>query len=115
MRYNPAMQNDTIAAIATPPGSGGIGVIRVSGQDAFSLVLPLFRQPHGRSTVPPSHQLTYGHVVDPATNEILDEVLAAFMFPPIPIRVSQWWRSRRTVGRCSCGASCVQYWRRARV
>ncbi|HZO75934.1 MAG TPA: tRNA uridine-5-carboxymethylaminomethyl(34) synthesis GTPase MnmE [Ktedonobacteraceae bacterium] len=82
MRYNPAMQNDTIAAIATPPGSGGIGVIRVSGQDAFSLVLPLFRQPHGRSTVPPSHQLTYGHVVDPATNEILDEVLAAFMLPP---------------------------------
>src|SRR5579883_1888729 len=82
MRYNPAMQNDTIAAIATPPGSGGIGVIRVSGQDAFSLVLPLFRQPHGRSSVPPSHQLTYGHVVDPATGEILDEVLTAFMQPP---------------------------------
>src|SRR5579883_472138 len=82
MRYNPAMQNDTIAAIATPPGSGGIGVIRVSGQDAFSLVLPLFRQPHGRSSVPPSHQLTYGHVVDPATSEILDELLTAFMQPP---------------------------------
>lgn len=82
MRYNPAMQNDTIAAIATPPGSGGIGVIRVSGQDAFSLVLPLFRQPRGRSTIPPSHQLTYGHIVEPATGEILDEVLAAFMQAP---------------------------------
>ncbi len=76
------MQNDTIAAIATPPGSGGIGVIRVSGQDAFSLVLPLFRQPRGRSTVPPSHHLTYGHIVDPATGEILDEVLTAFMQAP---------------------------------
>jgi len=82
MGYNPAMQNDTIAAIATPPGSGGIGVIRVSGQDAFSLVLPLFRQPRGRGTVPPSHQLTYGHIVDPATGESLDEVLVAFMQAP---------------------------------
>ncbi|MGI9059685.1 MAG: hypothetical protein ACR2H5_14000, partial [Ktedonobacteraceae bacterium] len=36
------MQNDTIAAIATPPGVGGIGVIRVSGSDAFAVVQPLF-------------------------------------------------------------------------
>ena len=61
---------------------GGAGVIRVSGQDAFSLVLPLFRQPRGRSTIPPSHQLTYGHIVEPATGEVLDEVLAAFMQAP---------------------------------
>src|SRR5579859_4644794 len=76
------MQNDTIAAIATPPGVGGIGVIRVSGADAFSLVLPLLRQPGGHTALPPSHQLTYGHIVDPTTHEILDEVFVAFMHAP---------------------------------
>ncbi|HLX59005.1 MAG TPA: tRNA uridine-5-carboxymethylaminomethyl(34) synthesis GTPase MnmE [Ktedonobacteraceae bacterium] len=74
--------NDTIAAIATPPGYGGIGVVRVSGPDAFSLVLPLFRQPGGSSEPPPSHLLTYGHVVAPGTQEILDETLVAFMRAP---------------------------------
>src|SRR5438105_1964635 len=76
------MQNDTIAAIATPPGIGGIGVVRVSGTDAFTLVEPLFRQPGGRTGLPPSHLLAYGHIVDPATGEIVDEVLVAFMSAP---------------------------------
>src|SRR5205807_8068720 len=76
------MQNDTIAAIATPPGIGGIGVVRVSGTDAFTLVEPLFRQPGGRSGLPPSHLLAYGHIVDPATEETIDEVLVAFMNAP---------------------------------
>src|SRR2546421_12746177 len=82
--YNPAMQNDTIAAIATPPGFGGIGVIRVSGPEAFASVLPLLQRP-GRQTnftLPPSHVLTYGHVIDPSTSEMLDEVLVAFMCSP---------------------------------
>lgn len=82
MRYNRRMQNDTIAAIATPPGVGGIGVIRVSGQDAFSLVLPLLRRPGGQTALPPSHRLTYGHIVDPRNQEVLDEVLVAFMCAP---------------------------------
>ncbi len=76
------MQNDTIAAIATPPGIGGIGVIRVSGPEAFAFVHPLLRQPGGRTDIPPSHLLTYGQIVDPATEEIVDEVLAAFMRAP---------------------------------
>ena len=83
--YNSSMQNDTIAAIATPPGVGGIGVIRVSGVDAFTVVLPLFRQPGRKaksSFVPLSHQLVYGHIVDPTTREVLDEVLVAFMYAP---------------------------------
>src|SRR5579884_1194701 len=82
MRYNRPMQNDTIAAIATPPGVGGIGVVRVSGQDAFSLVLPLLRRPGGQTALPPSHRLTYGHIVDPRSQEVLDEVLVAFMCAP---------------------------------
>ena len=80
--YNPTMQNDTIAAIATPPGIGGIGVIRVSGPEAFAFVHPLLRQPGGCTDIPPSHLLTYGEIVDPATEEIVDEVLAAFMCAP---------------------------------
>lgn len=74
--------NDTIAAIATPPGVGGIGVIRVSGPDAFAIVLPIFRQPHGQHDLPPSHLLTYGQMVDPRTHESIDEVLVAFMKAP---------------------------------
>jgi tRNA modification GTPase len=76
------MQNDTIAAIATPPGIGGIGVIRVSGAEAFDVVLPLLQRPGGRTELPPSHMLTYGHIVNPTTQEILDEVLVAFMRAP---------------------------------
>src|SRR2546430_13963688 len=82
LRYNPPMQNDTIAAIATPPGIGGIGVIRVSGAEAFDVVLPLLQRPGGRTELPPSHMLTYGHIVNPTTQEILDEVLVAFMRAP---------------------------------
>src|SRR6266699_1650714 len=73
------MQNDTIAAIATPPGIGGIGIVRVSGPDAFATVMPLLRQAGGRTDLPQSHLLTYGHIADPATGEIFDEVLVTFM------------------------------------
>ncbi|GCE19382.1 tRNA uridine-5-carboxymethylaminomethyl(34) synthesis GTPase MnmE [Dictyobacter kobayashii] len=76
------MHNDTIAAIATPPGVGGVGVIRVSGSDAFELVLPLFKRPGNQTELPPSHKLTFGHIIDPDTREILDEVLVAFMHAP---------------------------------
>ncbi len=76
------MQNDTIAAIATPTGIGGIGIVRISGSDAFSLVLPLLRRAGNSTSLPPSHQLTYGSIVDPTTQEVLDEVLVAFMRAP---------------------------------
>ncbi len=82
LQYNADMQNDTIAAIATPPGQGGIGVIRVSGAESFELVQPLFRFSGQDSGLPPSHMLTYGRIVDPATQETLDEVLVAFMRAP---------------------------------
>src|SRR5579884_2525089 len=63
------MQNDTIAAIATPPGVGGIGVVRVSGADAFAVVLPLLRRPGGKTALPPSHLLTYGYIIDPTSGD----------------------------------------------
>jgi len=75
---------DTIAAVATPPGAGGVGIVRISGPDAFAIGRALFRpaQALGESQTPPSHSLTYGHVVDPTTNEVVDEVLAAFLRAP---------------------------------
>src|SRR5436189_4832794 len=76
------MQNDTIAAIGTPPGYGGIGVVRISGPEAFLLVLPLLQRPDRKTDVPLSHLLTYGHIVDPTSLEVLDEVLVAFMHAP---------------------------------
>src|SRR5581483_5951765 len=75
---------ETIAAIATPAGTGGLGIVRVSGPEAFAVGLRIFRPaqslPEGEP--PASHLLTYGHVADPATGEVIDEVLAAFMRAP---------------------------------
>lgn len=82
LHYNGGMQNDTIAAIATPPGQGGIGVIRVSGSESFALVQRLFQYAGKAGGLPPSHMLTYGRIVDPATQEVIDEVLVAFMHAP---------------------------------
>jgi tRNA modification GTPase len=77
------MRNDTIAAIATPQGQGGIGIIRVSGPEAFEIVLSIFRRPGGaEAELPPSHHLTYGRIVVPDTQEVLDETLVAFMRAP---------------------------------
>src|SRR5258705_6513340 len=79
-----ASLGDTIAALATPPGGGGVGVVRVSGPDAFAVGRAIFRpaRPLPQGEAPPSHLLTYGHVVDPATGEAVDEVLAAFLRAP---------------------------------
>ena len=76
--------DDTIAAIATPPGVGGVGIVRISGPRAFAIGQALFRPaqrlPEGET--PPSHQLTYGAMVDPATGEVIDETLTVFMRAP---------------------------------
>jgi tRNA modification GTPase len=84
-----ASDAETIAAIATPPGQGGVGIVRLSGPRAFAIGRALFqpgRQVSGGARdddgVPPSHRLTYGHVVDPETGEVVDEALAAFMRAP---------------------------------
>ena len=84
------MENDTIAAIATPIGSSGIGVIRISGTEAVSVSKQLF-MPHGynKETLPgeyfdhlQSHCLYYGHVIDPETEGVVDEVLMVVMRSP---------------------------------
>ncbi len=79
--------NDTIAAIATPPGIGGVGIVRISGPEALTIALRLFRRP-GKARPdadqwqPESHRLYYGHAIQPQTGQMLDEVLLAFMRGP---------------------------------
>jgi tRNA modification GTPase len=80
------MYEDTIAAVATPPGTGGIGTIRISGTQALPILRALFVRPSGRPLAanrpPPAHHLLYGYIRDPATGERVDEVLAAYMPAP---------------------------------
>jgi tRNA modification GTPase len=68
------VRTDTIAAIATPPGEGGIGIVRVSGSAAFPIAERLFRR-RGGSKPLQSHRAYFGAIVDPATGETLDRAL----------------------------------------
>ena len=74
-----AYQNDTIAALATPQGRGGIAIVRVSGENARAYFEALFR-PAGRQQVE-SHRLLYGHLYD-ADGAMLDECMAVLMLAP---------------------------------
>jgi tRNA modification GTPase len=75
--------DDTIAAIATPPGKGGIGIVRISGDQAIALADRIFLASGGRKlSESPSHKIHYGHIVDPSSEEIVDEVLVSIMKAP---------------------------------
>ena len=73
--------DDTIAAIATPPGAGGIGVIRISGAKAPHILARLF---HRRQDEKPwqSHHLYIGQIIEPRSGLVLDEALAVLMQAP---------------------------------
>ncbi len=71
----------TIAAIATSPGAGGIGVIRISGADSRDILTKLFR-PKNTNALQTSHKMYYGWIFDPATHTPVDEVLAVYMQAP---------------------------------
>jgi tRNA modification GTPase len=70
------MYRDTIAAISTPLGEGGIGIVRLSGAEALSIAKAVFR---GELS---DRRLSYGHVIDPQTGERVDEVLVSYMAAP---------------------------------
>ncbi|MEG0376939.1 MAG: tRNA uridine-5-carboxymethylaminomethyl(34) synthesis GTPase MnmE [Eubacterium sp.] len=80
---NTFLYEDTIAAIATGIGGAGIGIIRVSGKDAVSIVNPLFKN-RGHKTIKEaeSHKLLYGSITDPQTGKDIDEVLVSKMKGP---------------------------------
>ncbi|MFC1883553.1 tRNA uridine-5-carboxymethylaminomethyl(34) synthesis GTPase MnmE [Thermodesulfobacteriota bacterium] len=72
---------DTITAISTPVGQGGIGIVRISGPDAERIAKKIF-MPHNSSWPLESHHLYLGDLSDPATGFSIDEVLLSFMRSP---------------------------------
>jgi tRNA modification GTPase len=84
------MNSDTIAAIATPVGSSGIGIVRISGPDAKEISKRIFLPHHSVSRKDKeeffkgiqSHHLYYGYIYDPNRSGIIDEVLMVLMKTP---------------------------------
>lgn len=73
---------DTIAAISTPPGEGGIGIVRISGEEALEIADRVYQM--GRKTLSDqqSHTIHYGQVINPRTDEQIDEVMVTVMRAP---------------------------------
>ncbi len=71
---------DTIAAISTPPGEGGIGVIRISGAESLTILKTVFKRNHDGGFL--SHRFYYGKIVSPDTAMSVDEALAVYMRSP---------------------------------
>ena len=73
-----------ICAISTPTGIGGIAVIRVSGNDAISIVSKIFRPLNTKNTLlnRPPYSLTYGEIINPENNETLDQVVISLFRAP---------------------------------
>ncbi|MDO4912803.1 MAG: tRNA uridine-5-carboxymethylaminomethyl(34) synthesis GTPase MnmE [Lactobacillus sp.] len=71
---------DTIAAISTPVGEGGISIVRLSGEDAVAIANRVFQKKDLSKVA--SHTIHYGHIVDPTTNEVIDEVMVSVMLAP---------------------------------
>lgn len=72
---------DTIAAVATAYGEGGIGIIRISGEEALPILQEIFEF-HGDTDTFTSRRMTYGKIIDKEKNKIIDEVLAVYMKGP---------------------------------
>jgi tRNA modification GTPase len=72
---------DTIAAIATPLGQAGIGIVRISGSRSREIATKIFRPKRGSKDLK-SHSLILGHLIDPVSGGLIDEVLLTFMKAP---------------------------------
>lgn len=76
-------ESDTIAAISTPVGQGGIGIVRISGPQSLEIADGIFRTKKADSPSNARHgTLLYGHIINPADNTITDEVLLSIMRAP---------------------------------
>lgn len=75
-------KEDTIAAVATPAGEGGVGIVRVSGPNAERIAAALFVRTEGKNSGLKSHMLHYGTIRDPQSEKILDQVLLTVMRKP---------------------------------
>ncbi|MCM3387559.1 tRNA uridine-5-carboxymethylaminomethyl(34) synthesis GTPase MnmE [Ureibacillus chungkukjangi] len=77
------MDFDTIAAISTPMGEGAIAIVRLSGDDAVHIANKIFKSPNGKQLKDEkSHTIHYGHLIEPKTEEVVEEVMLSLMRAP---------------------------------
>ncbi|WP_449538282.1 tRNA uridine-5-carboxymethylaminomethyl(34) synthesis GTPase MnmE [Ferdinandcohnia sp. Marseille-Q9671] len=74
------MEFDTIAAISTPMGEGAIAIVRLSGDEAIDIANRIFKGKNLQEVA--SHTIHYGHIVDPETKEVVEEVMVTLMRGP---------------------------------
>lgn len=74
------MEFDTIAAISTPMGEGAIAIVRLSGDEAVEIASRVFKAKNLKEVE--SHTIHYGHIVDPDTNQVVEEVMLTLMKGP---------------------------------
>ena len=72
---------ETIAAISTPLGAGGIGIVRLSGPQTREILGKIFRRRRGKGPLL-SHRFYLGEIIRPRDTAVIDEVLASFMEKP---------------------------------
>ncbi len=75
------MEFDTISSISTPMGEGAIAIVRLSGDEAINIADKIYKGKHKLINVD-SHTINYGHIIDPETNDIVEEVMVAVMRAP---------------------------------
>lgn len=78
----PKVSEDTIAAISTPLGMGGIGVVRLSGPQALEIAQGVFRPKKGHKNSFLSHRFYLGEIIRPGDKTVIDEVLLVYMHHP---------------------------------
>ncbi|HEA6098992.1 TPA: tRNA uridine-5-carboxymethylaminomethyl(34) synthesis GTPase MnmE [Staphylococcus aureus] len=75
------MDLDTITSISTPMGEGAIGIVRLSGPQAVEIADKLYKGKHLLNDVP-SHTINYGHINDPESKEVVEEVMVSVLRAP---------------------------------
>ncbi|NGH50662.1 tRNA uridine-5-carboxymethylaminomethyl(34) synthesis GTPase MnmE [Staphylococcus aureus] len=75
------MDLDTITNISTPMGEGAIGIVRLSGPQAVEIADKLYKGKHLLNDVP-SHTINYGHIIDPESKEVIEEVMVSVLRAP---------------------------------
>ncbi len=79
-KWGEEMEKDTIAAISTPLGEGAIAIVRLSGEEAVGIANQLF---YGKDlTQVDSHTIHYGKIIDPTTNQVIEEVMVSILKAP---------------------------------
>lgn len=74
---------DTIAAISTPMGEGAIAIVRLSGDKAVEIADRVFRAPNNKQLAQQTtHTIHYGHLIEPKTDEVVEEVMLSLMRAP---------------------------------